>query len=135
MAKRAAVWTGVAAAVLLLVPGCPAAGFQVYFMNAGDYPVVSLLITPETADDWGDELLETPLSPGESVMLPGRYAAGGVYDVAVVYDTAPETQAGNPVQLTAKVDTSALDAGYLTLWAACKRDGTSGVGYAYGLPD
>lgn len=138
MAKRFVVWSGVAAclvAALAAVPGCAAPSFQIFFMNVGDYPVVSILVTPETAEDWGPERLGQAVPAGGSVLLPAKLARGAVYDVGIVYNTAPETVEGNYVPLTTKVDTSALNEGYVTLWAALRRDGGNGAGYTYGLPE
>jgi hypothetical protein len=138
MAKRLMVWSGGAAclvAVLAAVPGCAVPSFQIFFMNVGDYPVVSILVTPETAKDWGPERLEQAVPADGSVLLPSKFARGAVYDVGIVYNTAPETAEGNFVPLTTKVDTSALNGDYVTLWASLKTDGTNGAGYSYGLPD
>ncbi|NLV40365.1 MAG: hypothetical protein GXY15_03950 [Candidatus Hydrogenedentes bacterium] len=138
MARRFMVWLGVAVglvAVLAGVPGCAVPSFQIFFTNPGDYPVVSILVTPETAEDWGPERLGQAVPADGSVLLPAKFARGAVYDVAVVYNTAPETAEGNLVPLTTKVDTSALQGDYVTLWAMLKTDGTNGAGYTYGLPD
>lgn len=138
MAKRFMVWSGVVAclvAVLAAVPGCAVPSFQVFFMNVGDYPVVSVLITPETAEDWGPERLEAAVPAGGSVLLPVKFARGAVYDVGIVYNTSPATGEGNFVPITTKVDTSALNGDYVTLWASLKSDGSNGAGYTYGLPD
>lgn len=137
-ASRRAVRVVVAACLLgmlVLVPGCAAPSFQIFFMNEGDYPVVSILVTPETAEDWGPERLEQAVPADGSVLLPAKFARGVVYDVAIVYNTAPGTAEGDFVPLTTKVDTSALEGGYVTLWATLKTDGTNGAGYTYGLPD
>lgn len=138
MAKRFMVRSAVAAglvAVLAAVTGCAVPSFQIFFTNPGDYPVVSILVTPETAEDWGPERLDAAVPADGSVLLPAKFARGAVYDVAIIYNTAPETAEGNFVPLTTKVDTSALQGGYVTLWATLKTDGTSGAGYTYGLPD
>ncbi len=136
--RRFAAQAGVAAfvlAVLMLVPGCPVQAFQVFFMNDGEYPVVSVLITPADNDDWGDNLLGAPVPAGQSVTLPWKFTKGAVYDVAVVFDAAPESAEGNLVPLFTQMDTSGLNSDYVTLWADYRRDGAHGVGYSYGLPE
>lgn len=138
MAKRFMVWFGVAvclAVPLAVVPGCAAPSFQIFFMNVGDYPVVSVLVVPADAQDWGPERLEEAVPADGSVLLQDRFAAGAVYAVAVVFDVAPETVEGDLKVLTTQVDTSALNEGYVTLWAALRRDGGNGAGYDYGLPE
>ena len=138
MARRFRVWFGVAvclAVPLAVAPGCAAPSFQIFFMNVGDYPVVSILVTPETAEDWGPERLGQAVPADGSVLLRDKFARGAVYDVAVIFNVAPETAEGNLQALTTQVDASALNEGYVTLWAALRRDGGNGTGYSYGLPE
>ena len=138
MAKRFGVWSGVVAcfvAVLAAVPGCSAPSFQIFFMNEGDYPVVSILVLPADAQDWGPERLEEAVPVDGSVLLRDQFARGAMYDVAVIFNVAPETVEGDLKVLTTQVDTSALNEGYVTLWAALRQDGGNGTGYSYGLPE
>lgn len=124
-----------ALAVLFLLPGCPVAGFQFFFVNSGDYPVVGVFIVPSDAADWGKNRLELVVPAGETATIPAKFSAGAVYDVAVFYNIAPETAEGNLVPLYSQVDTSALNADYVTLWATYKTGGANGLSYGYGLPD
>ena len=138
MAKRFMVRSAVAAglvAVLAAVTGCAVPSFQIFFTNPGDYPVVSILVTPESAEDWGPERLDAAVPADGSVLLRDKFARGAVYDVAVIFNVAPETAEGNLQALTTQVDASALNEGYVTLWAALRRDGGNGTGYSYGLPE
>lgn len=138
MAKRFGVWSGVVAcfvAVLAAVPGCSAPSFQIFFMNVGHYPVVSILVVPANAQDWGPERLKEAVPVDGSVLLRDQFARGAMYDVAVIFNVAPETVEGDLKVLTTQVDTSALNEGYVTLWAALRRDGGNGAGYDYGLPE
>lgn len=138
MAKRLMVWFGVAvclAVPLAVVPGCAAPSFQIFFMNVGHYPVVSILVVPADAQDWGPERLKEAVPVDGSVLLRDKFARGAVYDVAVIFNVAPETAEGDLQALTTQVDASALNEGYVTLWAALRRDGGNGAGYDYGLPE
>ncbi len=136
--KRFAVRAGVsmfALGVLAVVSGCPARGFQIFLVNGGDFPVVGVYITPVDDDEWGDNRLDSIVPAGQSVLLSWEFAKGAVYDVAVVYDLAPNTADGNLVPLYTKIDTSALSGDYVTLSATYKQDGSHGSSYTYGLPD
>ena len=113
-----------------LLSGCPGASFQVYYQNAGDYPVVGVFIEPNAVTEDALNLIQAVVPAGGEVLLGTYFPTGLVYEAITVFDVD-----GTYVQVGPRViDTSALSGAYVTYYAMIRSDGATGSGYSYGLP-
>jgi len=70
------------------VPG-PPGGRQVIVLNQGSRPINELYISPQTADQWGDDRLgDRTLEPGASLRVHLGRTRGCVFDFKIIYDDA-----------------------------------------------
>jgi hypothetical protein len=114
----------------MLLSGCPGASFQVWFQNAGDYPVVGVFIQPNAVNEDAPNLIQAEVPAGNQILLGSYFPTGFVYEAITVFDVNGTLVAVGPQM----IDTSALGGAYVTYYALYRTDGSTGSGYNYGQP-